>query len=54
MAHPDAAMLAEYAADVADGSLVIRIAKKLPLARAAEAQTLAEKGHPAGKVILLG
>ena len=34
--------------------LVIPIAKRIPLARAAEAQTLAEKGHPGGKVLLSG
>jgi NADPH:quinone reductase-like Zn-dependent oxidoreductase len=53
-AHPDSAMLAKYAAAVAERKLVIPIAKKLPLASAAEAQTLAEKKHPGGKVLLLG
>ncbi len=54
MAHPDSAMLAKYAAAVAQGKLVIPIAKKLPLARAREAQTLVEKEHLGGKVLLLG
>jgi NADPH:quinone reductase-like Zn-dependent oxidoreductase len=53
-AHPDSAMLAKYAAAVAERKLVIPIAKKLPLASAAEGQTLAEKKHPRGKVLLLG
>jgi NADPH:quinone reductase-like Zn-dependent oxidoreductase len=53
-AHPDAAMLAKYAAAVADGQLVLSIARKMPLARAAEAQAFAERQHPGGKVLLLG
>jgi NADPH:quinone reductase-like Zn-dependent oxidoreductase len=54
MVRPDAAMLAQYAAAVAAGKLVIPIAKKLPLAEAREAQTLAETKRPGGKVLLLG
>jgi NADPH:quinone reductase-like Zn-dependent oxidoreductase len=54
MAQPDSAMLGKYAADVADGRLVVPIAVKLPLAKAAEAHTIAEKKHPGGKVLLLG
>jgi NADPH:quinone reductase-like Zn-dependent oxidoreductase len=54
MAHPDSTMLAKYAAAVAERKLVIPIAKKLPLASAAEGQKLAEKGHLGGKVLLLG
>jgi NADPH:quinone reductase-like Zn-dependent oxidoreductase len=54
MTHPDAATLARYVAAVAGGLLVIPIAEKMPLAQAAEAQTLAEKKHPRGKVLLLG
>ncbi len=50
----DSAMLARYAAAVAEGALLIPIAAKMPLARAGEAQTLAEKGHPGGKVVLVG
>ncbi|MCX5741118.1 MAG: NADP-dependent oxidoreductase [Proteobacteria bacterium] len=51
--HPDAKRLAELGRDVAEGRLVIPIAKRLPLARAGEAQTLAEH-HAGGKVILIG
>jgi NADPH:quinone reductase-like Zn-dependent oxidoreductase len=54
MAHPDSAMLERYAKAVAEGRLVIPIAKKMPLAEAGKAQKLAEKGHPGGKVLLLG
>jgi len=54
MAQPDPATLARYAAAVADGKLVVPIAKKMPLAQAGEAQALAEKKHPRGKVLLLG
>jgi NADPH:quinone reductase-like Zn-dependent oxidoreductase len=54
MAHPDAATLVRYTAAVASGLLVIPIAKRLPLAQAAEAQDFAEKRHPPGKVLLLG
>jgi NADPH:quinone reductase-like Zn-dependent oxidoreductase len=54
MAHTDARMLAKYAAAVASGELVIPIAEKLPLAEAREAQSIAEKNHPGGKVLLLG
>ena len=53
-AHPDSATLARYAAAVGERKLVIPIAKKVPLASAGEAQRLAEKGHPRGKVLLLG
>jgi NADPH:quinone reductase-like Zn-dependent oxidoreductase len=52
-AHPDARRLAELAGAVASGTLVIPIAKKLPLAKAREAQTLAEH-HAGGKVVLTG
>lgn len=51
--HPDARRLAELAGAVASGTLVIPIAKKLPLAKAREAQTLAEH-HAGGKVVLTG
>jgi NADPH:quinone reductase-like Zn-dependent oxidoreductase len=53
-AQPDSVMLAKYAAAVAARELTIPIAKKLPLAAAAEAQTFAERGKPNGKVLLLG
>jgi NADPH:quinone reductase-like Zn-dependent oxidoreductase len=53
LAHWDAKRLAELAQAVADGKLVIPIAKRFPLAHAAEAQKLAEKGA-GGKVLLIG
>jgi NADPH:quinone reductase-like Zn-dependent oxidoreductase len=54
MTRPDSAMLAKYAAAVAERKLVIPIARKMPLAEAGEAQTFAEKTRPGGKVVLLG
>ena len=51
MAHPNAARLAELAADVAAGRLVIPIAKRFPLAQADEAHALAEKSA-GGKILL--
>jgi NADPH:quinone reductase-like Zn-dependent oxidoreductase len=51
--HPDSTRLAALAQAVADGALVIPIAKKFPLDQAREAQTLAERGA-GGKVLLLG
>ena len=51
LAHPDAKRLAELARAVADGALVIPIARRFPLQRAGEAQLLAEKGA-GGKVLL--
>jgi NADPH:quinone reductase-like Zn-dependent oxidoreductase len=53
VARPHPAMLARYANAVAEGKLTIPIAMKLPLARAPEAQAIAEKQHPAGKVLLV-
>ncbi len=53
MAHADRGRLAALARAVADGKLVIPIAKKLPLSDVREAQTLAEH-HAGGKVILTG
>ena len=53
LAHSDAKRLAELAQAVAAGKLVIPIAKRFPLAQAAEAQKLAEKGA-GGKVLLTG
>lgn len=50
-AHPDAKLMARLAQAVADGKLVIPIAKKLPLSQAREAHKLAESGV-GGKVIL--
>jgi NADPH:quinone reductase-like Zn-dependent oxidoreductase len=52
MVHPDGRRLAELARAVAEGKLVIPIAKRFALAEIREAQTLAERG-PGGKVVLL-
>jgi NADPH:quinone reductase-like Zn-dependent oxidoreductase len=49
--HPDGKRLATLAGAVAQGKLVIPIAKRLPLSEAARAQELAEKGA-GGKVVL--
>jgi NADPH:quinone reductase-like Zn-dependent oxidoreductase len=51
LAHADAKRLGELAADVAAGKLVVPIAKRFPLAEAAKAHELAEKGA-GGKVLL--
>lgn len=51
-AEPDASRLYELADDVARGSLIIPIAKVLPLDQIREAQREAEEGHPHGKIIL--
>lgn len=53
LAHADAKRLAELAGAVAEGKLVIPIAKRLPLADAANAHVLAQKGA-GGKVVLTG
>jgi NADPH:quinone reductase-like Zn-dependent oxidoreductase len=53
LAHPDAKRLATLASAVADGKLVIPIAKKLALSEARAAQTLAHRGA-GGKVVLTG
>jgi NADPH:quinone reductase-like Zn-dependent oxidoreductase len=50
-AHPDPQRLAALVRAVADGALVIPIAKRLPLAQIREAQQLAEHGA-GGKVIV--
>jgi NADPH:quinone reductase-like Zn-dependent oxidoreductase len=52
-AQPDSAMLARYAAAVADGKLVIPIAERFPLSRAGDAQKFGETKHPKGKVLLV-
>jgi NADPH:quinone reductase-like Zn-dependent oxidoreductase len=52
LAHPDAKRLGELAAAVARRDLTIPIAARLPLAQAAEAQSLAERGGAGGKVLL--
>lgn len=52
LTRPDSKRLAELARSVADGKLVIPIAKKLPLSEAGQAQSLAQKGA-GGKVVLV-
>jgi len=54
MAGPDSAMLSKYATEVAEKRFAIPIAAKFPLAKVAEAHTLAEKKQPGGKVLLTG
>jgi NADPH:quinone reductase-like Zn-dependent oxidoreductase len=49
--HPDPGKLAELARAAADGSLVIPIAMRVPLAQIREAHSMAEKGAE-GKVVL--
>jgi NADPH:quinone reductase-like Zn-dependent oxidoreductase len=51
-AEPDASRLYQLADDVARGSLVIPIAKVVPLQQVRQAQQEAETGHPHGKIIL--
>jgi NADPH:quinone reductase-like Zn-dependent oxidoreductase len=53
LTHADAARLTTLAQLVADGELVLPIIMRMPLARAAEAQSLAEH-HAGGKVLLTG
>jgi NADPH:quinone reductase-like Zn-dependent oxidoreductase len=53
LAHPDSRRLTDLGKAVADGRLIIPIAKKLPLSEAREAQTLAEDDAH-GKIILVG
>jgi NADPH:quinone reductase-like Zn-dependent oxidoreductase len=50
--HPDGRRLAGLARAVAEGKLVIPIARKFPLAEIREAQTLGERGA-GGKVVLV-
>lgn len=52
MSQPDASRLAELAQDAAQGSLVIPIAKTLPLNQVQEAHRQAEQGQVHGKIIL--
>lgn len=51
-AEPDASRLYQLADDVSRGSLVIPIAKVMPLDQIREAQQEAENGHPHGKIIV--
>lgn len=53
MAHPDARRLGELADAVAQGKLVVPIAKRFPLREVRQAQALAERGA-GGKVVLVG
>jgi NADPH:quinone reductase-like Zn-dependent oxidoreductase len=53
LTHSDPRRLAELAGAVADGKLVVPIARRFPLAEARQAQALAEAGA-GGKVILTG
>jgi NADPH:quinone reductase-like Zn-dependent oxidoreductase len=52
-AHPDPKRLGELARAVAEGRIVVPIAKKLPLTEARQAQVLAQKSA-GGKVVLMG
>ena len=52
LAHPDSKRLAELGRAVADGKLVIPIARRFPLAQAGEAQKAAEAGA-GGKILLI-
>jgi NADPH:quinone reductase-like Zn-dependent oxidoreductase len=53
MAHSDSKRLGELARAVAQGELVVPIARRFPLAQTGEAQRVAEAGA-AGKVLLTG
>lgn len=53
MAVPDASRLYELADDFARKEFEIPIARKMPLAQAAEAHRLAESGGAGGKIILI-
>lgn len=53
MATPDASLLRQMADAVRDSKLVIPIARKMRLAEAGEAQTLAERGSVGGKIVLI-
>ncbi len=50
--HNDPARLKTLAANVAAGELPVPIGQRLPLAQAAQAHRLVEKGAPGGKIIL--
>jgi NADPH:quinone reductase-like Zn-dependent oxidoreductase len=52
MAEPDASRLYQLGDDVSRGSLLIPVAKVMPLDQVREAQQEAEEGHPQGKIIL--
>ena len=50
--HPDAVAMRALAEDIANGKFKIQVDRKFPLAEAAKAHALAEKGG-IGKVLLL-
>ncbi len=52
LAHPDGKRLAALAEAVAEGKLVIPVARRFPLAEARDAHAVAERG-PGGKVLLV-
>jgi NADPH:quinone reductase-like Zn-dependent oxidoreductase len=52
LAHPDPSKVREFADDVRDGKFVLPIGRRMPLANAAEAHILGEKGG-IGKILLL-
>jgi NADPH:quinone reductase-like Zn-dependent oxidoreductase len=53
LAQPDAGLLGHYAGAIAQKKLLIPIAERLPLAKAGEAQRLAEEHRVDGKVLLI-
>ncbi len=53
MAQSDGKLLARYAQSVAQGRLTIQIGERLPLAKAGEAQKLAEEHKVDGKILLI-
>jgi len=53
VASPDASLLRKMADAVRDGKLVIPIARRMKLAEAGEAHSLAEKGSIGGKILLI-
>ena len=52
MAEPDAQTIVHYAEAVRDGKLKLLVEHVLPLAKAGEAQAMAEKGS-GGKIVLV-
>jgi NADPH:quinone reductase-like Zn-dependent oxidoreductase len=53
VATPEASLLRQMADAVRDRQLIIPVAKRMRLADAGEAQTLAEQGAVRGKILLL-
>src|SRR6202012_5988818 len=52
MAHPDPATFVHYGEAIRDGKLILPIDHMMPLAQAAEAHAISEKGGLSGKLIL--